>query len=292
MATEMVSARSFVYMEAKGEGHPDRLWGIRSEERPLAVQIWDNIPETLVETGRRIATEYGASVVDLNFGCPAPKIAKNSASGSALLRDPQRVGDLVSRVVAACAPTPVTAKIRLGLTADTINASDVAQAVEEAGGAALTVHGRTAAQMYRGAADWEEIVRIKPYLKRIPLIGNGDIQTAAEAVDRLRNGGVDGVMIGRAALRTPWIFRQAAELLRTGERLPEPTPAEQKALILEHFERAVERFGAEKGTLFMRRCACDWSHGKTGGKNFRIRAAIARTPEEFRAAVEEFFQKN
>ena len=289
IATEMVSARAFVYMNDRGDGFPDRLWGISDEERPLSVQIWDNLPETLAETGRRVAQDFGASAVDLNFGCPAPKIVKNSASGSALLANPEKVGNLVALVVRACAPTPVTAKIRLGLTADTINAVDVAQAVEEAGAAAITVHGRTAAQMYRGEADWNEIARIRPRLKRIPLIGNGDITTPEEAFFRLKNEPVDGVMIGRAALEKPWIFRQTAALLRSEPLPPEPTLAEQKTLLLKHFELVLARFGETKGTLLMRKYACDWSRSKPGGKTFRVAVSTVERSGEFRAAVEKFF---
>ena len=150
------------------------------------------------------------------------EVTEKAHSGSYLLRYPDRVGQIVAAVAMACAPTPVTAKIRLGACRDTINACDVAQAVEDAGGAALTVHGRTAADMFRGSADWEEISRIKPYLYRIPLIGNGDIATPEAVVEAFRRYDVDGVMIGRAALHRPWLFRQAQAALR-GEPIP-PTP--------------------------------------------------------------------
>ena len=223
IATEMVSARAFVHMGERGEGEPARLWGVADEPKPLSVQIWDNSPDTLEELARRLAREYRASVVDLNFGCPAPAIAKRSASGSYLLRDPEKVGELVERVARACAPTPTTAKIRLGLTVDTINAIDVAQAVECAGGAALTIHGRTASQMYRGRADWDEIGKVKNALRSIPLIGNGDISGVEEAIDRLSQYPVDGIMIGRAGLDRPWLFRQISQALRGETPDPEPT---------------------------------------------------------------------
>ncbi|MBQ3388779.1 MAG: tRNA-dihydrouridine synthase [Thermoguttaceae bacterium] len=289
IATEMVSARSFVYMDAAGDGHPERLWGVAQEERPLVVQIWDNIPETLEETAFRLAHEYRVSIIDINFGCPARRIAKNSASGSYLLRNPEKVGDLVGRVARRIAPTPVTAKIRLGLTADAINAGDVAQAVEEAGGAAVTVHGRTAAQMYRGKADWGEIARVKESLKKIPLIGNGDITTPEEALDRLRAWPVDGIMIGRAAAARPWIFHQIAEGLAGRPIPPDPTQQEQYALLLRHFDLVLERFGEEKGTILMRKWACSWSHGRFGGRAFRAEISAVKTPAEFRKTVRRFF---
>ncbi len=149
-ATEMVSARGFVYQNARTGEVPERLWGVKDEPRPLAVQIWDNDADTLAAVGRRLAGEFQASVIDLNFGCPVRDISQKAESGSYLLRYPERVGEIVRRVVVACAPTPVTAKIRLGCTRDSINAIDVAQAIESAGGAAVTVHGRTAEELFRG----------------------------------------------------------------------------------------------------------------------------------------------
>ena len=125
-----------------------------------------------------MAHEYKVSVVDINFGCPVRDVVQKAHSGSYLLREPERMGAIIEQVVKACAPTPVTAKIRLGCTRDKINAIDIAQVVEGAGAAALTVHGRTAADMFRGSADWDRIAAIKPHLKRIPLIGNGDLDSA------------------------------------------------------------------------------------------------------------------
>ncbi|MFZ5829606.1 MAG: tRNA dihydrouridine synthase, partial [Planctomycetota bacterium] len=183
--TEMFSARGLRHIEARGGSLPDRLWGVADEPRPLVVQIWDNDPATMASVGRRLATELGVSVVDLNFGCPVPDVALKAESGSYLLRSPERVGQIVSQVAAACAPTPVTAKIRLGVSRSAVNAAEVAQAVEEGGGAAVTIHGRTAADMYRGRADWDAIARVKDYLRRIPLIGNGDLTTAEAAVSAL-----------------------------------------------------------------------------------------------------------
>lgn len=289
IATEMVSARAFVCMGERGLGEPERLWGVQDEPRPLAVQIWDNCPETLEELAAKLAHELKVSVVDLNFGCPAPAIAKRSASGSYLLRDPDKVGQLVERVARTCAPTPCTAKIRLGLTDDTINATDVAQAVEGAGGAALTVHGRTARQMYTGVADWDEIAKIKAVLKRIPLIGNGDIKTAEEAVDRLNRYAVDGIMVGRAGLDRPWIFREIAQLIRGETPNPEPTLREQRDLLLRHFQLVKARFGSELGVSLMRKFAVRYSKGRPGGRNFRDKIGRVTTEEEFYEVVSNDF---
>ncbi len=264
-ATEMVSARGFAWMGQKEEPEaPDRLWGVADEPRPLAVQMWDNDPETLAAVGRRLATEYRVSVVDINFGCPVKDVAQRAHSGSYLLRDPERVGRIVERVVNACHPTPVTAKIRLGCTRDNITAIEIATTIESAGAAALTVHGRTAQDFFKGSADWDRIASIKPHLKRMPLIGNGDLDSPQAVVVAFERYDVDGVMIARAALGRPWLFRQCAAALR-GEPIPlDPTPAEEQELLLHHYRLVCQRFGDERGTLLMRKFACCYAQGRRG----------------------------
>ena len=290
-ATEMVSARGFLELDAHSGDLPARLWGVREEPRPLAVQIWDNDPATLAAVGERLAHEFRVSVVDINFGCPVRQIAHRGRSGSYLLREPDRVGEIVARVVAACAPVPVTAKIRLGWTRSSINAVDVAQAVEGAGAAALTVHGRTAEEEFRGLADWNEIARIKPHLKRIPLIGNGDLAAPQSVVEAFRDYGVDGVMIGRAGLSRPWLFRQAQAAL-AGEPVPaDPTLMRQRELLEEHYRLVVRRFGPEKGTILIRRYACTYARGCPGARAFRTHAARVSTPEEFHEVVQRHFPR-
>ncbi len=284
--TEMVSARGFLEIDALGDTLPERLWGVREEPRPLAVQLWDNDPAILAAVGARLAHELNVSVVDINLGCPVKAVCQRAQSGSYLLRYPDRVGAIVESVVAACRPVPVTAKIRRGPGRQTINATDVAQAVEGAGGAAVTVHGRTADQGLRGTADWDQIARVKLHLKRMPLIGNGDVQTARAAVEALSRWGVDGVMIGRAGLARPWLFCQARAAL-AGEPIPaDPTLDQQRQLLLNHYRRIVERFGPEKGTILMRRFACRYRQGQPGARLFRTKVARVSTPEEFIEIVE------
>jgi tRNA-dihydrouridine synthase B len=291
LATEMVCAKGFVWLDEHEAEQPDRLWGVVDEPRPLAVQMWDNDPETLANVGKRLANEYKVSVVDINFGCPVRDVAQRAHSGSYLLREPDRMGLIIERVVAACAPTPVTAKIRLGCTRDQINAIDIAQVVEGAGAAALTVHGRTAADMFRGSADWDRIAAIKPYLQRIPLIGNGDLDSARKVVDAFRRYDVDGVMIARASLAKPWLFRQAAAALR-GEPVPaDPTLEEERALLLHHYDLICERFGPEKGTMLMRKYACCYAQGRRGARDFRSRVVKVSTPAEFYGVVDESFPR-
>jgi tRNA-dihydrouridine synthase B len=289
LATEMVNARGFVWLDEQEAEHPDRLWGVAEEARPLAVQIWDNEPATLAKVGARLAGEYVVSVVDINFGCPVRQVTQRAHSGSYLLSQPERMGQIIEQVVAACAPTPVTAKIRLGCTRDTINACDIAQVVEGAGAAALTVHGRTAADMFTGSADWDRIAAIKPHLKRIPLIGNGDLDTPQKVVDAFRRYDVDGVMIARASLSKPWLFAQAAAAIRGEPIPPDPTLAEEKRLLLHHFELVCERFGNEKATVLMRKFACCYAQGRPGAREFRKHVATVKTPAEFHEIVASFF---
>ncbi len=290
-ATEMLSARSFLEIDARRRKMPERLWGVREEPRPLAVQIWDPDPGVLAAAGARLANEFHASVVDVNFGCPVRQVAAKAKSGSYLLKHPDRVGAMVGRVVEACEPTPVTAKIRLGWTQDTINAIDVAQAIEGAGGAAVTVHGRTAQQMFRGAADWDRIAEIKPHLRRIPLIGNGDLKTPESVVEAFRRYEVDGVMIGRAGLSRPWLFRQAEAALAGRPVPPEPTLAEQRRLLLDHHRLITESFGRRKGTILMRKYACLYAQARPGARAFRQIVTQVSTPQEFTAVVDEHFPR-
>ncbi len=288
-ATEMVHAKGFLWLEREEDELPDRLWGVKEEARPLAVQIWDNDPATLAEVGAKLAHEFKVSVVDINFGCPVKQVTEKAHSGSYLLRCPDRVGAIVERVVAACAPTPVTAKIRLGCTRATINAIEVAQVVEGAGAAALTVHGRTAQDFFSGSADWDRIAEIKPHLKRIPLIGNGDLASPQAVLNAFARYPVDGVMIARASLNRPWLFRQVRSALAGEPIPPDPTLAEEKQLLLRHYELVCERFGEAKGSILMRKYACCYAQGRHGAREFRTQVSHVSTPADFRQVVECYF---
>jgi len=291
LATEMVNARGFVWLDEHEAEHPDRLWGVAEEARPLAVQIWDNDPETMAKVGRRLAHEYRVSVVDINFGCPVKQVTEKAHSGSYLLREPNRMSEIISRLVEACHPTPVTAKIRLGCSPESINCNEIAKVVEEAGASALTVHGRTAKDFFRGNADWDRISEIKQHLKKIPLIGNGDLDSAEKVVAAFKNYDVDGVMIARASLGRPWLFSQAAAALR-GETVPsEPDLETQRDCMLNHYRLVVERFGEQKGTVLMRKFACCYAQGKPGARHFRTHVAHVVTPEDFLHVVDEYFPR-
>ena len=290
ICTEMVSARSFAELEKRGLEPPSRLWGIRDEARPLAVQIWDNDPDILASLARRLAFDFKVSTIDLNFGCPAKQIADKSASGSFLLQFPDRIGDIVRKVSNATRPVPVTAKIRLGRTKDTINAIDVAQAVESAGASGITIHGRTAADMYRGQADWEEIAKIKPKLRSIPLIGNGDITTVEDALFRIRHYPVDGIMIGRAGIAKPWLFRQIAQTLRGEPADTEPSGQQIRAMIHRHFTLLQHQFDVPTALILIRKMVCHYANSKSGARKFRNDVCGARDAETFFKTIAEFFE--
>jgi tRNA-dihydrouridine synthase B len=290
-ATEMVNARGFVWMDENEAEHPDRLWGIKDEPRPLAVQIWDNNPETMAKVGRRLVEEYRVSVVDINFGCPVKQVTERAHSGSYLLRDPNRMHAIISQLVKACSPTPVTAKIRLGCTKKCANPAEVARVVEEAGASALTVHGRTAEDYFKGCADWNQIAAIKDHLRSIPLIGNGDIDSAEKVVHAFKHYRVDGVMIARAALGRPWLFAQAAAALRGLPIPPDPSLEDQRQCMLRHYEYVVSRFGVTKGTHLMRKFACCYAQGIPGARNFRSNVAHVENHEKFLEVVERDFPR-
>ena len=291
LATEMIAARSASWMETHRGEHPDRLWGVREEPRPLAVQMWDNDPDNLAQVGRRLAKDFCVSVVDLNFGCPVRQVTEKAHSGSWLLRDPDRVGTIVRRVVEACDGVPVTAKIRLGCADTCRTAIEVAQRIEEAGASCLTVHGRVASQFFTGRADWEAIAEVKRSVSRMPVVGNGDIDSAETAVARLRESGVDGVMIAREALARPWIFAQVAALLRGEPMPPDPTLDEQRELVLHHYDLVCQRFGVERGTLLMRKFACAYAQGLPGARDFRGKVSRVTTREEFLDAMATSFPR-
>jgi tRNA-dihydrouridine synthase B len=218
-------------------------------------------------------------------------VTEKAHSGSWLLRDPDRVGEIVRRVVDACGDVPVTAKIRLGCAESCRTALEVAQRIEEAGAACLTVHGRVAAQFFKGRADWEAIAAVKRSVSRMPVVGNGDIDSAETAVARLRESGVDGVMIAREALARPWIFAQAAALMRGDAPPADPSLDEQRAIVLHHYDLVCTRFGAERGTLLMRKFACAYAQGLPGARDFRGRVSRVITRDEFLEVVRTTFPR-
>jgi nifR3 family TIM-barrel protein len=237
-------------------------------ERPIGVQLFGGNAEHMAEAARQVVDWVHPDFIDLNFGCPVNKVvAKNG--GSALLKDCPTLGSVARAVVRAVAPLPVTAKIRIGWDADSVNAVRVAQILVDEGIAALTVHGRTRAQGYSGAADWNVIGEVAAAVT-IPVIGNGDLTSAADVAKRRRETGIAGAMIGRAAMSAPWIFNQTKRYLATNEIVDPPTPQEKWELILRHCQLAVAEWGAEDPAIrSMRARLMAYSKGFPGSKVLR-----------------------
>jgi len=230
--TEMVSAKGLYYENQKTE----KLLQIDEREKPIAVQIFGSDPDIMADVAAEAAST-GASIIDINMGCPTPKIVKNG-EGSALMRKPQLIGKIV-RAVSQAVNIPVTVKIRKGWDETSVNACEVAQIAEDNGAKAITVHGRTREQFYSGQADWDIIKKVKESVS-IPVIGNGDVTSPQAAKQMFDYTGCDGIMIGRGAQGNPWIFRRVIHFLETGEILPEPSPGQRIRQAIKHARLLVE----------------------------------------------------
>ena len=226
VVTEMVSAKAILYKNRNTQ----ELLRIRDEERPAAVQLFGSDAGIMGEIAQ-VVSEGNCDLIDVNMGCPVPKIV-NNGEGSALLKEPKKVEAILTAMVKR-SKKPVTVKIRKGFNDASVNAVEIAKIAEGCGVAAVAVHGRTREQFYSGKADWEIIRQVKEAVK-IPVIGNGDVTGAKEAKAMLDLTGCDGVMIGRGAKGNPWIFSQILHYLETGEVLPGPSVLEIKAMILRH----------------------------------------------------------
>ncbi len=242
---EMVSAKAILYKNKNTES----LLTIHPQEGPVSLQLFGSDPKILSEMARQIE-ERPFSILDINMGCPVPKVVGNG-EGSALMKQPKLVEEIVTAVVKAV-KKPVTVKIRKGFNDTCVNAVEIARIAEQCGAAAVMIHGRTREQYYTGEADWEIIAKVKDKLS-IPVIGNGDIKDGASAEAILRRTGCDGIMVGRAARGNPWIFRQIAAYLQDGTVLPAPEKEEIRAMILRHAKMQLEYKGEYTGIREMRK---------------------------------------
>ena len=276
---EMVSAKGLCY----GDRKSGELLVLGEAERPGAVQLFGDDPDILAEAARR-ALAWRPDWIDLNMGCPAPKIT-GSGAGSALMKDPEKAGRIV-RAVADAVPLPVTVKFRKGWDAALVNAVEFARICEANGAAALTVHGRTREQMYQPGADWDIIRAVKAAVA-IPVIGNGDVTDAESAAAMYAATGCDLVMVGRAALGRPWVFRQIERYLADGTLLPDPPLEERMAVLLRHAELAIRYKGEGIAMREIRRHAFAYMKGVRGGADFRRRAGLVSSLEELRTLADE-----
>lgn len=279
--SEMLSAKGWVFSGGKNRNAQDILARLPGEG-PAGLQLFGSEPEYIAEAARRLE-HAGFQFFDVNFGCPAPKITGNG-EGSAMMRDPVRLGAVV-RALADATSLPVTVKIRAGWDAAHVNASEVARICEDNGARAVAVHARTREQQYAGKADWRIIRAVKRAVS-VPVFGNGDVRSGADALRMLDETGCDAVIVGRAAQGNPWIFREIAAAM-LGKTAPSPTPEERMAMAARHFRLEAQLYGEKLAVLQMRKHIAWYAHGMKGASRFRERINQLTTAEAVLDALRE-----
>lgn len=279
---EMVSAKAITYKNK----NTHMLLEIDSNEKPASLQLFGREPDTMAEAVRMIQDTCDYAVLDINMGCPVPKIVGNG-EGSALMKEPKLAGEIVEALVKV-SDRPVTVKIRKGFDDDHVNAVEMAKVVQEAGASMVAVHGRTREQYYSGEADWDIIRQVKEAVS-IPVVGNGDVTCAEDVVRIKEQTGCDGVMIGRAVRGNPWIFTDINTYLETGKHMTPPSKEEIAETILEHGRMLIEDKGEYIGVREMRKHTAWYTAGLPNSARFRGRINEMETIEELENAVRELF---
>jgi len=283
--SEFVSSEALI----RGVNKTVRKMHIDEAEHPYAIQLYGNRIASMIESVR-IAETFNPDLIDLNFGCPAKKVAMKGA-GAGMLKDVPLMIKMTREIVKATR-LPVTVKTRLGWDQQSINIKDVAEQLQDTGIRAITIHGRTRTQMYQGEADWELIGEVKNNPRmHIPVIGNGDVDSPEKAKWCFEQYGVDAIMIGRAAIGRPWIFREIRYYLDTGELLPPVTVTEQVKLLRDHFQRVLAIRDEYRAILSMRRFFATSFKGLYGFRESRIRLLQATTPEDINIILSEIIRK-
>jgi len=282
VCTEMVSAKAILYNNKNTEA----LMEIHPQEGPVSLQLFGSDPGIVSQMAERIE-ERPFSILDLNMGCPVPKVV-NNGEGSALMKNPLLAGQIIERTARAIRK-PVTVKIRKGFDGEHVNAPELAHIAQESGAAAVIVHGRTREAYYSGVADWDIIRRVKEAV-HIPVIGNGDVTDGPSAERLMVQTGCDGVMVGRAARGNPWIFSQIREYLETGHQPQKPGAEQMRDMILWHARLLVDCKGEYTGVREMRKHVCWYSAGYPHSAKIRQKVNEAESMEELRAVVDILLQ--
>ena len=275
--TEMISAKGMYYNNKNTEP----LLMTDDKEKPVGVQIFGSEPRLMAEQAKRIE-DRGFAFIDVNMGCPVPKIV-NNGEGSALMKNPKLIGDIVNELVNLCS-LPITIKIRAGFNDDSINAPEVAQIAESAGVSAIAVHGRTREQYYHGKADWNIIKAVKESVK-VPVIGNGDVASAEDVIRIKKETGCDSVMIGRAAKGNPWLFADIKEFLKSGNHIVRPDINEICEMMLRHARLMIEYKGEFTGIHEMRKHVAWYTQGMKDSAKLRARINTVETYEELEKLI-------
>lgn len=279
---EMVSDKAISYGSKKTI---DMLY-MTDDERPIAQQIFGSDKESFIKAAKYIEETMHPDIIDINMGCPVPKVALKSQAGSALLKNPEKVYEIVKAVVETVS-VPVTVKIRSGWDANSINAVEIAKIIEKAGASAITVHPRTRAQGYSGNADWNIIKQVKENVS-IPVIGNGDIKTCYDAKRMIEETGCDAVMIGRGVLGNPWLIKECIDYLEKGIEPSIITPIEKLDMILHHLELLKDSKNEKVAILEMRSHAAWYLKGIKNTKELKEQIFKITSIDDFKNVIEEF----
>ena len=285
VVSEMVSSKALQFRDKK----TGALMTLSDAERPAGIQLFGSEPDVMAEAAK-MAMEYAPDVIDINMGCPAPKVSCNG-SGSALMKNPPLCGEIVAAVKNAV-PVPVTVKIRKGWDSKTVNALEIAKICEAAGADTITVHGRTREQMYEPKADWDIIRQVKQAVK-IPVIGNGDVVSAQTAAQMLEQTGCDAVMVGRAALGNPWIFAQINAYLSDSCRiLPPPELHERMLVMMKHIRLMCDYKGEHRAMNEARKHVGWYLKGMKNAASYRRRAGTLETWAQLEELVRDILADN
>ena len=281
VCTEMASAKAMFHNDQKTK----RLFNTEGEKRPISFQVFGSELESIAYAVKYMSDF--ADIIDINMGCPAPKVVKNG-DGSKLLLDLEKAKQIIE-IAVQNSKVPVTVKFRKGWDKENIVAVEIAQIAEQAGASAVTIHGRTKSEFYTGKADWDIIKKVKQSV-HIPVIGNGDVTDEESALAMFKQTGVDGIMIGRGSFGNPWIFRNIKHYLQTGEKLPQPTNQERLQVMEKHIQLAVEEKGEDVAIKELRKHISWYTKNLKNSSEFRNSINKIEKKDELISTIEEYFK--